>query len=332
MIGLPGLNRKGLPPVLVLFFHINTGIKGNKWTILNLYGYYFHMTTFKEDWFFHIESDLRRYPEGREVQSAGYFAHKKEWIKHSFQTLNFSFILSGRGYYELDGKLLAVKAPMVLTQSPGVPMNYGPEGEWEELFIIYPCKQLSYFSIREILDKQLWKIQQHSEIIRQIRDILYQLQNQERLKSSSDFFDRIDLSIEQLILYSRQESVLPRETELQLFVQDLYMDMEQDPFSEYDFHALAEERGFSPSSFRRCWEELYERPPGQELIEIKIRRACRLLAETELPVRTIAGNLGYDDPLYFSRIFKKKRSESPAAYRKRTRAPYLSSSGSLNQN
>lgn len=290
------------------------------------------MSIFEDNWFFHIESDLRRYPEGREVQSVGYIAHKKDWIKHSFQTQNFSFILSGRGYYEKEGRLIPVKAPMVLTQSPGIPMNYGPEGEWEELFLIYPYKQFSYFSMRNVLEKKLWKIQQHSEIVRQIRDLLYQLQNQETLKNSSDFFDRIDLSFEKLILYSQQESLLPRETELQLFIQNLSMEMEQNPFRTYDFHALAKERGFSASSFRRCWETLYERPPGQELIEIKIRRACRLLAETELPITGIAQNLGYDDPLYFSRIFKKKRAESPAAYRKRTRDPYMSSAGMKDQN
>ena len=281
------------------------------------------MSLFKESWFYHMESSPRRYPEGKEVQSVGYIPHKRERIRHSFQTQNFSFILSGRGFYELDGKRLPVRAPMVITQSPGVPMNYGPDGEWEELFVIYPAKDFDYFQRRGLLEIRLWKIQQHGEILEQIRDIVLQLQTQDALKGSSDFYDRIDLSLEKLILYSRQESMLPRETELQVFIQQLYLHMERDCSSDFDFHSLAEERGFSPSSFRRCWEDMFTIPPGQTVIEIRMRQACRLLAETDMSIKEIASSLGYEDSLYFSRLFRKKRKESPGAYRKRTRTPYI---------
>lgn len=281
------------------------------------------MAIIESDWFSHIESAPRVFRNGQEAQSIGYFPRKKNWIKSSFLTQNFSFILSGHGFYELEGKLLPVRAPMVLTQSPGIEMNYGPEGEWEELYIIYPAKDFDYFTGRGLLKNSLWKIQQHGEILKQIRDLIFQLNNQDASKNSSDFYDRIDLSLEKLILYSRQESTLPRETELQIFIQDIHREIERNCSGDFDFHKLAEERGYSPSSFRRCWEDLYSRTPGQELIEIKIRRACRLLAETELPIKEIAHKLNYSDSLYFSRLFKKKRGESPGTYRRRTRTPYL---------
>lgn len=46
--------------------------------------------------------------------------------------------------------------------------------------------------------------------------------------------------------------------------------------------------------------------------------AHRELAFTTRTVKTIAIELGYDDPAYFGRFFRKMTGESPAAFRKRT--------------
>ncbi|MDC7235350.1 MAG: AraC family transcriptional regulator [Spirochaetales bacterium] len=281
------------------------------------------MPLFKDNWFFHMESAPRRFPGGREVQAAGYMARKRERMNKTFDTLNFSLILSGQGFYELKGKRLPVKAPMMITQSPGQPVHYGPEGEWEELFIIYNAGYESYFRDRKILESPLWPVWRLSEIKSLLLDQFHHTQKQLDRENLCDLYDRMDLTLEKVIIDSRQEPHLPGETHLQLFVQNLYKRIETDCGGSYDFHRLASEAGFSASSFRRCWEDMYSTPPGQSLIEMRMQRACRYLAETDMPVKEIAWNLGYEDPLYFSRLFRKKRDESPGSYRKRTRAPFV---------
>lgn len=49
----------------------------------------------------------------------------------------------------------------------------------------------------------------------------------------------------------------------------------------------------------------------------RISRACDLLQQTQLSVTQIARAVGYDDPLYFSRIFSQHHPFSPREYRKR---------------
>lgn len=49
----------------------------------------------------------------------------------------------------------------------------------------------------------------------------------------------------------------------------------------------------------------------------RISRACDLLHQTQLSVTQIARAVGYQDPLYFSRIFSQHRQISPREYRKR---------------
>lgn len=49
-----------------------------------------------------------------------------------------------------------------------------------------------------------------------------------------------------------------------------------------------------------------------------MERAKELLADTSMTNGEIAELLGYKDPLYFSRAFKKYVGKSPNAYRKYT--------------
>jgi AraC family transcriptional regulator, transcriptional activator of pobA len=51
-----------------------------------------------------------------------------------------------------------------------------------------------------------------------------------------------------------------------------------------------------------------------------IEEACRRLEETELTVEQIGYSLGFRDPGYFNRFFKRRRELAPGAYRKETRA------------
>jgi AraC family transcriptional regulator, arabinose operon regulatory protein len=48
---------------------------------------------------------------------------------------------------------------------------------------------------------------------------------------------------------------------------------------------------------------------------MKMEYACELLDSTTLSVKAIASELGYRDPLYFSRLFKRTIGVPPTQYR-----------------
>ncbi|MEL7118307.1 MAG: AraC family transcriptional regulator, partial [Bacteroidota bacterium] len=50
---------------------------------------------------------------------------------------------------------------------------------------------------------------------------------------------------------------------------------------------------------------------------IKIQKACELINLTNLSIKEISYELNYQDPLYFSRVFKKFMGVSPRAYRQK---------------
>lgn len=47
-----------------------------------------------------------------------------------------------------------------------------------------------------------------------------------------------------------------------------------------------------------------------------MEHACFLLEQTSFKVSEIAEQLGYDDALYFSRVFRKVYGQAPSVYRK----------------
>lgn len=56
---------------------------------------------------------------------------------------------------------------------------------------------------------------------------------------------------------------------------------------------------------------------GKYIDELIFARAEFLLSETEQPIKTISGDLGFCDQFYFARRFKQRFGESPMSYRKR---------------
>ncbi len=56
--------------------------------------------------------------------------------------------------------------------------------------------------------------------------------------------------------------------------------------------------------------------PMQYIISVRMTHAQQLLSTTDYTITEISAVVGYDNPLYFSRLFKKQIGLSPTDYRK----------------
>lgn len=81
----------------------------------------------------------------------------------------------------------------------------------------------------------------------------------------------------------------------------------------------AASRHMSTCWFIRSFRQFTGMTPMQYILSIRISNAQGLLEATEYNINEISTIVGYDNPLYFSRIFKKQRGLSPSEYRKRIR-------------
>lgn len=78
---------------------------------------------------------------------------------------------------------------------------------------------------------------------------------------------------------------------------------------------LASKVGLSVSQLSSLFHKETGYPPMKYFTRVKIQRACRYLESTDAPISVISEQLGYDDPFYFSRLFKRTIGCSPLSYR-----------------
>ena len=84
---------------------------------------------------------------------------------------------------------------------------------------------------------------------------------------------------------------------------------------------LAAAVNVSPSHFSALFKSLTGSPPIDYFIHMRMQQACRLFDSTPLNVKEVAAMLGYDDPFYFSRLFKSVNRLAPNDYRQKKACP-----------
>lgn len=84
---------------------------------------------------------------------------------------------------------------------------------------------------------------------------------------------------------------------------------------ELSLDTLAHYSQLSKFHFAKKFKELTDSSPIQHFINMKIQHACSQLDNSDIAIKDIASNLGYSDPYYFSRLFKKLVGISPKQYR-----------------
>ncbi len=86
--------------------------------------------------------------------------------------------------------------------------------------------------------------------------------------------------------------------------------------TEINVEEYAASRGMSVSWFIRNFKQYAHTTPMQYIVARRITNAQMLLETTNYNITEIGAIVGYDNPLYFSRIFRKQKGVSPSEYRR----------------
>lgn len=78
---------------------------------------------------------------------------------------------------------------------------------------------------------------------------------------------------------------------------------------------LAELCHISKSRFLALFKRYTGTSPQAYIAQLRIETARHILKHTDLSVKEVAETVGYSDPLYFSRVFKKHTGISPKSYK-----------------
>ena len=91
--------------------------------------------------------------------------------------------------------------------------------------------------------------------------------------------------------------------------------LRESPEKSWTVENMAHEAGLSVPHFTELCRRQTGMPPLAYLIRLRLQRAMDLLQQGQYNVEEVARAVGYDDPFYFSRLFRKHLGMPPSACR-----------------
>lgn len=79
---------------------------------------------------------------------------------------------------------------------------------------------------------------------------------------------------------------------------------------------MAKKAACSVRHLRRLFQEALGMSPKRWLIERRLQRVAHLLAHTDLPIKAIAAECGFEDLPHFHRLFRRRFGQSPSKFRR----------------
>lgn len=86
-------------------------------------------------------------------------------------------------------------------------------------------------------------------------------------------------------------------------------------YTPFGMRELSDLLGLSPVQLTRRFQKAFRMPPSELIRVLRIRKAAKLLLETDLTLDLIAGRCGYENGFYLSRVFSRSMGMSPSKYR-----------------
>lgn len=239
-------------------------------------------------------------------------------VPHQHEFCEILYIVHGNGTVVLDGVSsevtggdLIIINPKVLHEeksNPDSPLNFVfiaannfQIGNMEPNFLLAP-------NARPIINSQKYKYKIESLFT----DIISETSGMITFYAEMSIYlvNALILLILRMLLVDNQPNDISRECKK---VKE-YID--QNYILPITLDTLSESVYISKHHFAHLFKQQTGVSPIKYLITCRIEEATRLLVETNYSIAKVASMVGYEDPVYFSQIFKHTKGVSPMAYRK----------------
>lgn len=98
-------------------------------------------------------------------------------------------------------------------------------------------------------------------------------------------------------------------------LQKVIAEVRAKPGAAYDVETLAAISGMSRSAFAREFSKIYGTTPMRFVTTARLHRAAELLRSTAMPVKSVAGTVGFASRSHFSRAFREVYGIDPLNFR-----------------
>ena len=235
--------------------------------------------------------------------------------RSDFQLL---YIAAGKAHFHFDGKEEIVTAGHMVLYRPKEPQKYEYYGEDQtEVYWVH----FTGSDVTNILrsygltkDKHVFYCGSGLEYQNHFRAMIQELQ-----MCKDDYEEMLVILFKQILIklhryFNTTSKVDNRQIAEEIDKATLYFAEHYN--EEICIEDYAQRHHMSTSWFIRNFKQYTGSTPMQYILSIRIYNAEALLQNEQYNVTEISNIVGYDNPLYFSRIFKKVKGLSPSEYRK----------------
>lgn len=241
--------------------------------------------------------------------------------EHGLPQWTLNYTVAGRGKFKGRGtSFLASPGDLVLIL-PGVLNDYGIEPElrqWTHLWSVFTPVQawVDALNWEQALPGMLTTRVEDSSlrdtIERQFRLLIHFAQTPIRVHA-----DACLSMLHCLLTLSRKPHPEGNKNVVDERIQSALAYVCEHLPNDLSLAVLARVARLSVSRFAHLFSEQTALTPMQYVEQQRIRRACELLLMSNYRVSQVSTASGFQDPVYFARVFRKNRGLSPSAFRKK---------------
>ncbi|MDR1096053.1 MAG: AraC family transcriptional regulator [Spirochaetaceae bacterium] len=230
------------------------------------------------------------------------------------QEFQVVYITKGKGVFHAEGITREARGGDIMLILPGMKHAYKPDYEtgWHEHWAGFTGDHFRRLMEKGILSKErtFFHTGLSDTLMAAFNNIIEEISEQKplfQMKACAGIF-----SILAETLSSERRKDQPNYYQkLTNWAKSL---MEQNVLGTIDVPSIACQIGISASRLNDMFKKYTGMTPYQYFIQIKINKAESLLGDEDISVQYAAAKLGFEDPYYFSRLFKNKTGISPSKW------------------
>ncbi|MDR0583424.1 MAG: AraC family transcriptional regulator [Treponema sp.] len=229
------------------------------------------------------------------------------------------YISQGSGILRIERKAGQVKPGSVIFVLPGQRHFYEPSPEtgWTEYWVGFNGSFFTSLMQKGIINKNhcYLEIGLHDYIIEMFESIFDEVSAQRPLYQIKTCSLIMGL-VAELLVYERRKDQGDR---YQKITEKAKYLMESNIYGAIDIAGISRQLNLSESRFNTIFRNYTAITPYQYFIHLKINRAKKMLEDSDILIKEVADNLGFEDQYYFSRLFKQKTGIAPSEWKDRRR-------------
>lgn len=256
-----------------------------------------------------LPTDAGFYPK-----ATGHLRERKEPLEQAI----FIYCVKGGGWCEIGAGAHAVRAGELLVIPPGTPHAYGSDeaSPWSIYWLHAQGRLLENFlaELNVAPERPLVFLGEDPQVLALFEELLEGVEHgytpQQILHAAQTLGHLL------AVVVRHRHEKWREEPDARQKINRTVAYMKEHLGQPLMLDQLAALANLSRSRYAALFKEQTGYAPIDYFNRLRMHQACQWLDTTDWSVKGIAGRLGYEDPLYFSRVFRSVTELSPVAYRR----------------